>query len=310
MDITNMKRVHMACLLDCPAELRQQILSYILPNDVHNAGVAPRTAPLLPLLLTCRVIRLDVLELLRTWSPVYHIEDPAAITDTKATNTTSRRYLDKDGPHMRRISLRLFAGLNLRRMRSWPIDATESVFDAQSWLCCVAALPEWTPAVESVTLDLTPAPAWMAAKRPDWVRATVLDARNTMFLRGCAPHILMLVRALCESYGPGVGVSLGGVVPRKARRAVEEMMLAGEDSMPGGYHGARFVGFEGEWLSGSRDVPTRLSLALLSCCWGLELSGPDVRVKDWRYDQRKIQIRNEVGAAFRDGPNRPLGWCL
>lgn len=296
----------MACLLDCPAELRQQILGYILPDDVHNAGVAPRTAPLLPLILTCKVIRLDVLELLRAWSPVYHIEDPAAITNTKTT-TKSRRHLDKDGPHMRRISLRLFAGLDLKQMRSPPVDATEGVFHARSWLRCITMLPKRAPAVESVTFDLTPAPAWMAAKRPDWVRATVLDARNTMFLRGCAPRVWVLVRALCESYGPGVGVSLGGAVPRKARRAVEDMIRVVEDSMPGS-HGARFVGFEGEWMSGSPDVPTRLSLALLSRCWGLEVSGPSVRVKDWRYDQRTIQIRNEVGAVFRKGPIIP--WCL
>lgn len=291
----------MACLLDCPAELRQQILGYTLPDDVHNAGIAPRTAPLLPLLLTCRVIRLDVLELLRTWSPLYHIEDPATIT----TTTKSRRRLDKDGPHMRRINLRLFADLDLRRMRSPPVDAVDGVFDAGPWLRCVASLLKRAPAVECVTVDLTPAPAWMAPKRPDWVRGTLLDARNTMFLRGCAPRVRVLVRALCEYCGPGVRVSLGGAVPRKARRAVEDMVVVDEDS-PEGSHWVRLVGFEGEWLSGSPDVPTRLSLALLSRCWGLEVSGPSVRVKDWRYDKRTIQIRNEVGAVFRKRPNRPL----
>lgn len=297
----------MACLLDCPAELRQQILGYTLPDDVHNAGIAPRTAPLLPLLLTCRAIRLDVLELLRAWSPVYHIEDPAAITNTKTT-TPSRRRLDEDGPHMRRISLRLFAGLNLKRMRSWPIDAVVGVFDAGAWLRCVAKLPERAPAVECVTIDLTPAPAWMAAKRPDWVRATILDARNTMFLRGCADGVRELVAALCESYrGGGVVVSLGGVVLRKARRDVEDMMVVEEGSMAG--RGTRFVGFEGEWLSGPSEVPTRLSLALLSRCWGLEVTGPSVRVNDWRYDQRTIQIRNEVGAVFRKGAQSPLDAC-
>lgn len=294
----------MACLLGCPPELRQQILGYILPDDVHNAGIAPRTAPLLPLILTCKAVRLDVLELMRTWSPVYHIEDPAAITNTKKTTTTSRRQIKKDGPHMRRVNLRLFAGLDLRRMRSPPVDAVEGVFDARSWLRCVAKLPRRAPAVECVTVDLTPAPAWMASKRPDWVRGTVLDARNTMFLRGCADGVKELVRALCGLYGPGVRVSLGGVVPRKARRAVEDMMVVEEGSTAG--RGGTFVGFEGEWLSGPSEVPTRLSPALVCRCWGLEVGGPSVRVKDWRYDRRTIQIRNEVGAVFRKGLNCPL----
>ncbi|KAG6364399.1 hypothetical protein INS49_006000 [Diaporthe citri] len=171
----------MASLLACPAELRQQVLSHCLPNDVHNAGAAPRTAPLLPLLLTCKVIRLDVLQLLGTWSPLYHIEDPAAII-----TTTSRRRLDDDEPHMRRISLRLFAGLDLARMHGEaPMGAVQGVFDVDPWLRCVASLPR--AAVESVTVDLTPVPAWMAARRPDWVRSTVLDARNRAFLCGrCA----------------------------------------------------------------------------------------------------------------------------
>lgn len=276
----------MVSLLDCPAELRQQVLGYCLPPDVHGAGAAPRTAALLPLLLTCRAVRLDVLQLLGTWSPLYHIEDPDAIT----TPPHPRRHDGDAGePQMRRISLRLFAGLDLARMRSAaPMGTVQGVFDVQPWLRCAASLPRATGgAIESVTIDLTPVPAWMSARRPDWVRANVLDARNRAFLDGCAPDVRELVGALRRSLGAGVRVQLGGVVPRKARRVVEDMM---------GPAGAESVGFGGEWLSGPREVPTRLSLGLVCRCWGIELDEPGVN--DWRYDLRTVQIRNEVSAVL------------
>lgn len=274
----------MTSLLDCPAEVRQQILCHCLPGDVHNVGVAPRTAPLLPLLLTCKAVRLDVLEILKTWSPVYHIEDPAAIITPRRN-----RRLDDEEPHMRRISLRLFAGLDLARMRSPPIWAVEGVFDVDPWLRCVPSLPR--AAVESVTVDLTPVPAWMAARRPDWVRATVRDARNNMFLRGCSGDIRKLVETLHGFYGAaGARVQLGGAVARKARATVESIMAG---SLAAG-------AFAGEWLAGQREVPTRLSLGLVCRCWGVEVAGPKPR--PWRYDQRTIQIRNEVSVVSGEGP--------
>lgn len=290
----------MVSLLDCPAELRQQVLGYCLPPDVHNAGAAPRTAALLPLLLTCRAFRLDVLEMLGTWSPLYHVEDPHAIT----TPPPQPRRPDGGGggePHMRRISLRLFAGLDLARMRgAAPMGAVQGVFDVEPWLRCAESLPRAAATagvLESVTVDLTPVPARMCARRPDWVRGTVLDGRNRVFLVNCAPDVRELVRALRRSLGAGVRVQLGGVVPRKARRAVEDMM---------GPAGAELVGFGGEWLSGPREVPTSLSLGLVCRCWGIELVEP--RVRDWRDDQRMVLIRNEVSAVLMRG-FRPVGAC-
>ena len=273
----------MTSLLDCPAELRQQILCHCLPGDVHNAGATPRTASLLPLLLTCKIIRLDVLQMLKTWSPVYHIEAPATITSRH-----NRR--PDDEPHMHRISLRLFAGLDLARMRSPPIWEVTGVFDVDPWLRCVPSLPR--AAVESVTVDLTPAPAWMTARRPDWVRATVLDARNRAFMRGCVGGIRQLVEALCGLYGAGARVQLGGTVARKTRASVEAMMAGG---LTAGV-------FAGEWLAGPPEVPTRLSLGLVSRCWGVEVGGPVAR--PWRYDQRTIQVRNEVSDVFWEEATR------
>lgn len=276
----------MASLLDCPAELRQQILSHCLPDAVHNAGAAPRTAPLLPLLLACRALRLDALQLLGTWSPVYHIEDPAAIT--------SRQRLDKDGPHMRSISLRLFADLDLAKMHgAAPMGAVQGVFDVDPWLRCVASLPR--AAVESVNVDLTPVPAWMAARRQDWVRAVVLDARNRSFLVGCAEDVRELVRALCGFYGAGVRVQLEGAVRRTARRAVDDMMVG--VGAAGGC-GAEFVGFTGEWLSGGREVPARLSLGLVCRYLGVEVVGSAARPWWARCEVSSVFIRKGHSSRF------------
>lgn len=291
--------VTMASLLSCPAELRQQILSHCLPHEVHNAGVAPRTAPLLPLLLTSRVIRLDVLELVRSsWSPLYHIEDPHAFFITTLRRRNRRRlYADEDDEllHMRRISLRLFAGLDLKLMRNMaPMGAVDDdIFDEGAWLRCVGLLPSGPgAAVQSVVVDLTPAPTWMTLRRPNWVRATVLDARNKVFLRECANGVRRLVGALEELYGgTEVSILLGGVVLQKARRIVEDMTVVSAGRRAG------TVMFAGEWLSGPVEVLTRLSLGLLCRCWGIDVGSPAQR--NWSWESRMIQIRNEVSGACR-----------
>lgn len=294
----------MASLLSCPAELRQQILTHCLPREVHNAGVAPRTTALLPLLLTSRAIRLDVLELLKSWSPLYHIEDPHAFwVDTSRRRRHRRLYGDDDDElmHMRRISLRLFARLDLKRMRGMaPMGAVDDdLFDMDAWIRCAGLLPARRGdggggVVESVVVDLTAAPVWMALRRPDWMRATVLDARNKLFLDGCSEGVRRLVAALCEQYeGTGVAVHLGGVVARKARRAVEEMEML----YVGPYAG--IVPFAGEWMSGPPDEPTRLSLALVCRCWGINVKSPARR--STAAEERMIQVRNEVSYAFRKG---------
>ena len=282
--------------MNCPAELRQQILSYCLPSDVHNAGAAPSTAALLPLLLTCNTIRLDVLQLLKTWSPLHHIEDPSAIISPR------RLRLDYEPP-MRRISLRLFATLNVKRMHL----SYGRLFDVDPWLRCVTSLPPRAAGVESVEIDLTPAPAWMTSHRPDWVRATVLDARNRTFLSECADDVRRLVGALCEFYdGAGVRVRLGGLVRWKDRRAVEDMMVG---DAAAGLGGAGLQGFVGEWLSGPAEVPTRLSLGVVCRCWGIEVVGPAAR--DWWNEQKMKLVRHEVSTAFGKGiDHSPLPGCF
>jgi hypothetical protein len=291
--------------LSCPAELRQQILTHCLPRQVRNAGVAPRTTALLPLLLTSKAIRLDILELLKSWDSLYHIDDPHGFS----VNTLRRRRLCAGGEGedewllpMRRISLRVFAKLDLKGMRNAaPTGAVDdSMFDVDAWVRCVGLLPRpggegedggGGAAVEGVVVDLTPVPVWMELWRPDWVRAAVLDARNKTFLDGGALRTRRLVGALCEHYrGTGVSVSLGGMVPAKAKRVMLELVADGD----GG--GAGRVGFAGQWITGPVEVPTRLSLPLLCLCWGVDVQDP--RWDGWRRAERLAQIRNEVSYTF------------
>lgn len=310
----------MPTLLSLPSELRQHILSRCLPTDVHNAGVAPRTTPLLPLLLTCRTFHLDVSELLKSWSPLYHIEDPQAFFITTLRRRRHRR-LYADAPDdlgcMRRVSLRLFAGLDLKRMRGLaPMGAfDQECFDVDAWLRCVEVLPrpgEGGGVVESVVLDLTPAPVWMVLKRPDWVRATVLDARYNALLRGCDDRVRRLAAALFGVFGgAGVSVSLGGIVPWKARRAVETGMVVQKPRLGGmglldAGPGETFP-FVGEWIKGSADEPVRSRLALVCLCWGVDVGRPARRSRDT--EERITQVRNEVSccASGRNGTaNIPL----
>lgn len=73
--------------------------------------------------------------------------------------------------------------------------------------------------------------------------------------------------------GAGVAISLGGVVPSKARRVVETGMqvlkpFLGVVNMPHAGFG-NTVPFVGEWINGPADESTRLRLALT----GLSLLG-------------------------------------
>ncbi|KAG8166118.1 hypothetical protein KVR01_004670 [Diaporthe batatas] len=318
----------MPTLLSLPPELRQHILSPCLPADVHNAGVAPRTAALLPLLLTCRAVRLDVLELLRSWSPLYHIEDPRAFYVRSQQRGQRGRDDDDDVAQMRRVSLRLFADLDLKRMRRVaPLGAhDEGCFDVDAWLRCVGALPrpgdgDGAGAVESVVLDLTPVPVWMATWRPDWVRANVLDARNRPFLVGCEDGVRKIAAALFGVYegAGGVSISLGGAVPSKARRVVEagleildprlalEAQMGRMSVLDAGAGGK--VPFAGEYIKGPADEPTRLRLGLVCLCWGVDVRG--LARGDYAFETRLIQIRNEArknGLATPELDFRALGW--
>ncbi|KAJ0108594.1 hypothetical protein J7T55_015028 [Diaporthe amygdali] len=277
----------MVSLLDCPAELRQQILDHLIPSEVRDAGAAPRTAPLLPLLLACKKIRLDTLQLLKKWSPVYHFERPATILGARWR---------PDEPHMRNISLRLFADMDLHAARYITAFGASGVFDPDSWVRCATSLPRL--AVESVVVDLTAAPAWMVARRPDWVRGTLLDARNRCLLDNCVVEVTAIVKKVSEVYGPGVPVHLGGVVTRKAKKAVDEMLDWARKEA-----GCVNIAFVGEWIAGPKELPTRLSLVLLCRCWGMKLEQPAVA----QYDTpRWIQIRNEAREAGLTVPDVDL----
>lgn len=262
--------------LVCPAELRQQILRLLLPSDIRAAGEAPRTAPLRPLILTCKTFQRDIQKLLNSWWPVYHFERPNMITAGRWRS---------DEPHIRDISLRFFADVDLNLTHNLAPSGANGAVDAEPWKQCLSDLPR--AAVRSVVVDLTAAPAWMTHLRPDWVRATLLDSRNRSLLMGCDDDIVELVRRLCELYGPEVEVDLGGEVFGRVKGPVLDIVRRAR-----GEAGREDVEFVGTWLKGPREVPWRLSLVNLCRCWRMELSGAEAEA---RYGEARMsQIRSEV----------------
>lgn len=271
----------MVCFLDFPAEIRQNVLSYLLPDEIRALGPSSRESAMESITRSCRTLRSDVLQLYASWSPTFRFDAPGAVT---GVNRSAEAY------EIRTISLRLFAVTELK-------DITHG---HGAWYGTDEALPEWIECindlpharVSTVVVDLTPVPMWMYVQRPDWVRSTILDDRCRMFLRAQERDVVELMGKLFSKYGEGVSVQIGGQMKGNLRRLVQDIIDKTEAAH------SRRVEFTGEWVSGERDNPVYLSLPHISCRWGMATEEPyTIR---WSQDMR-FAYKSHRG----DRPARP-----
>lgn len=247
----------MANFLDCPPELRQTILSYLLPNEIRAFGPSSRESAVESVTRSCRALRSDILQLYASWSPTFRFDEPG---DIAKVNSSTEAYA------IQTISLRLFARTKLKDITHGNGPWYETVEELSQWIECTKDLPR--VGVRTVVLDLTPVPMWMYTHRPDWVRSTILDDRCRMFLRAQVEAVVELMGKLFSTYGEGVSVQIGGQVKRSLRRIVQDIISKTEAAH------LRRVEFTGEWASGERDNPVHLSLPHISCRWGIATEEP------------------------------------
>ncbi|KAF3771285.1 hypothetical protein M406DRAFT_67597 [Cryphonectria parasitica EP155] len=285
--------------LDCPAELRQAILSHLLPNEVRATGSISKPSAVLPLLLSCKTIRSDVQELCASWTPTFRVDRPQDIAGVLKTCRQGNGGPVEAAPDT--IRLRLFAETKIKYSKygnsHWFASTGETIIGP--WVEAVddCLVPKTTTTtttttskahtIKTIIIDLTPAPVWMEQDRPDWVRATVIDRRCKLLFGTCASLIAQLFAALSEKFDDeaGVTIQLGGEVGWKCRSEVDQIdALVGVDGdkrydaneldmmKPPGWRCARTnrsVTFAGSWLRGGKDNPIHLSLPHISRRWGV-----------------------------------------
>lgn len=242
----------MANFLDCPPEIRQKILSYLLPSEVRAFGPSSRESAMESITRSCQTLRSDILQLYASWSPAFRFDEPG---DVAKVNRSAEAHA------IQTISLRLFARTKLKDITHGDGPWYETVEELSQWIECTKDLPH--VGVRTVVLDLTPVPMWMYVHRPDWVRSTLLDDRCRMFLKAQVEAIVELMGKLFSTYGEGVSVQIGGQVKGGLRRVVQDITSKTEAAY------LRRAEFTGEWVSGERNNPVHLSLPHISCRWGI-----------------------------------------
>lgn len=274
----------MVHFLDCASEIRQNILSYLLPNEIRAIGSSSRTSAVLPLILSCQTLKSDVLQLFSSWSPTFRFDCHRDILEVSTSAEASE---------IRTLSLRLFAGINLKGevlhgYGMW----YEAAQDMVPWAQSVKDLPN--VGVKTVILDLTPVPMWMVTQRPDWVRSIVLDDRCRLFLSSQEEAAVRLIEKMCSRYGNEVAIQIGGQLSSRGgtKRLVQAVIdRARTEHM-------RRVEFKGDWVGGEKENPVHLSLPHISCRWGIATDGR--HMSDWSREHNFV-LKSRRG----DRPAKP-----
>lgn len=241
----------MTDLLSCPPEIRQHILSYLLPEEVRAFKSVSRTSALLPVILTCKTLEGDILQLFHKWSPKFRLDRPQDVAEVSESAEAS---------HIQTLVLRLFAETETRRLhepRSWVGGLQEMM----PWIERVSVLPKFS--VRTVILDLTPAPMWMVRKRPDCMRAMVMDGQCKLFFDYMGPAIERLIETIHDEYDGRVSIQIGGTVGWNCRQPIFRLIDEAEARH------RKKIQFVGDWLSGDTQNPVHLSLPLISCRLGI-----------------------------------------
>jgi hypothetical protein len=142
----------MATLTDLPRELRHEILlATVKLDDRPIVGQAwPKTC--MVLLQVCRVIQYDMLWVIKTWVPLWHLRRPMDLRKPPALTVDGTVYK----PASHRICIKLFHEVDIRNVRNtfdrypagmYPISHVEP------WCNAVPGLPM---DIEVISLDVTP----------------------------------------------------------------------------------------------------------------------------------------------------------
>ncbi|KAK2608321.1 hypothetical protein N8I77_006939 [Diaporthe amygdali] len=173
----------MSLLTDLPAELRQHIIQ-LIPGSVPEEIRLDHTGwpdPVDQLLLTCRLLRADTIQLMSTWSfdcliprsdDIGRLPRLLCAMQTLGLKNRVRKirlliWSNIEIEHVRPLGDHNYCGGELRRM-------------GQVWMKALRMLPPGD--IKTVVIDATPLPQTMIERHPNLVRANLIEPRTQVLL--------------------------------------------------------------------------------------------------------------------------------
>jgi hypothetical protein len=236
----------MSHLLQLPSELRQSILLEALPTHID---VSKETAsPFGDILLICKSLREDVLEIIKQHEPIYTVRDPAHL-----------RYVRRL-KHVAHVKLDIFAPSTIPNLREHvfpPWEAPTLQLLIEKWSGKIARLPK--SGLKSVTVDISPVPGYGRERNQEWISFLVNDPKISNKLFNRHNHdIASLVGIVGTRLGQaddakkkeGVTVIISGSMSRKTGERIPRVLESLERLRSQGF----ITHFEPHYLDDT-DVP-------------------------------------------------------
>lgn len=279
----------MALLTDLPAELRQQIIR-LLPGSVpaevrldHHRWPDPVNQ----LLITCKLLRADAIQVMSTWSFDCLISRSAFIERLpRLIRAIKELGLENK---VQKIRLLVWSSMDIGRIRhplsslQQEVDSIESI--VTKWIEHLTRLPRGD--IKTVIVDATPLPQHMTENRPQVVNANLRLPRTSRFLRdnrGAVSDIMLRLNqhfnpallnegedetnVIEEPPGPLTRLILGGRFGEGSRSTIEAILNdSGISTTPKKSDASAFVGNFCD-----SDIPPNLSLYRLAQKCGIHIS--------------------------------------
>lgn len=277
----------MILLLDLPAELRQHIIRMIPGGFPDELRLDRRRwpDPVNQLLVTCKLLRADMIELMRTWS--FDCLIPRSIHIELVPRLI--RAMERLGLKNKVRKIRLMVWYKMRRghIRGYVDPLQREVvleMSVLNWITRLSRLPRGN--IKTVVIDATPLPQHMLDTCPHLIN-TNLQLSNTYFLYwGYNQDLLSLIMHLSSHFngtafeqdtfhvvdqyperGCSTRIVLGGKYAEEFRPSVEELVPdAGGSTMSTGIGACTFAG-----TFCSSEPPTHLSVHHLVQRCGIRL---------------------------------------
>lgn len=282
-------KIIMTRITDLPYELRQQILLSIpgsVPEEIRlDRGGWPDPAH--QLLATCKLLRADTIQLMRTW--------PLAYLISKADDILLLPYLiraiQRLGLEPKNLKIRLlyFSEIDIDDVRdpSNPMPVYHKILrDKMSrWKDRIQALPK--SIIKTIVIDATPLPQEMLQGRPNMVHANLMDENTHLFVRKSSYWISAFIKDL-DKYFHGHRLQ----IPKPPRVSILVGGRFGEISRSYMRSKSHFVG---TFCNG--EMPTSLSLHRMIQNCGIILCGITFITSGWNDDY----ILNVSGITIPEG---------
>ncbi|KAJ8076201.1 hypothetical protein PM082_000619 [Marasmius tenuissimus] len=211
----------MVTLTDLPKELRQKIfLTAVQQEDRLVGNTWPKTITVL--FRVCKVIRREMPWVLNSWSPLWWLQRPTDLTASAFLNIDGI----KCGPKLDSLGISIFNDAEAENIRKadWATGYPHLLHPelVEAWSSTVPRLPS---GIETVLLDVTPAPGWMREEHVGWLHTLLIDTRTARcFMNAHVHDISGLVELIHARYASRITIKLTGTLSHRSNRFVAEVI--------------------------------------------------------------------------------------